>query len=620
MTIKSKILTTYYIINHNVGILKGKSNKKKDVKYFHKVMKLWFKKINIIKNKKVLNKSKEKTKRKPKIKPEEKENQDNKLDVQLSKEEARKEARRKASKKYNERTAKCGVNGCDVYKSYGPPGGIKTTCSDHAATHWINLKNKQCEFKEIKDNEEIRCTKLARYGNKGEKKKYCSDHKQEGHINLLSKKCNHPGCDTVATYGIKGKGASKCSTHAPTDGTYRDIIHRHCECGKRAGYGLKGGLPLSCYDHQKDGYIDVTSPKCNNVNCEELAFYGLKTGKPLSCQKHKDDNYINLKSKQCLIAGCDITSTYGPKNGSSIMCANHGQAHGYKPNKRNICQYNKCNSRASFGKKGEKPTHCSKHKGDGINLLAKKCCIDKCEERANYNLPGYVKKYCKEHKTDNMINNPTKKHKKETNNCTYCHIELDDTLEYCKGCKTYKSLGQTVKSYNKEIEIRLLLDKNEIKYEHDIIVKDGCSRKRPDFLIYANNGKAIILEIDEHQHKKETYSPECEIRRMQTIYFDLGVKDLLFIRYNPDNYKTTDAVYNNYDRQKYLIRYLNSHIVNASFENLNVVYLFYNDFKPDQPIRQIDPYKAEEVKNDPSQRNKKSRAKVTKESENKTKD
>ena len=76
-------------------------------------------------------------------------------------------------------------------------------------------------------------------------------------------------------------------------------------------------------------------------------------------------------------------------------------------------------------------------------------------------------------------------------------------------------------------------------FDHDKVVAGGCSKKRPDFLITTFWGY-IILEIDEFQHNRKTYPCECEVNRMKEIYFDCGVKHLLFIRYNPDSYKTID--------------------------------------------------------------------------------
>lgn len=115
--------------------------------------------------------------------------------------------------------------------------------------------------------------------------------------------------------------------------------------------------------------------------------------------------------------------------------------------------------------------------------------------------------------------------------------------------------------------------------------------KRPDFIITTNWG-TVILEIDEHQHNRKNYPCECEVSRMKMLYFDVGVKNLLFIRYNPDAYINIPGQknYTLKERQEYLIKYINEYLTTKSHENLGVVYLFYDGFINPPEIENIDPY------------------------------
>ena len=152
-----------------------------------------------------------------------------------------------------------------------------------------------------------------------------------------------------------------------------------------------------------------------------------------------------------------------------------------------------------------------------------------------------------------------------------------------------------MKTHNKELEIKALLEENFDSdiFNHDRTVTGGCSRKRPDFLLTTTWGN-IVLEVDEFQHKRKTYPCECEISRMKEIYFDCGVENLLFIRYNPDSYKTTtcEKPMIKRKRQELLIKIINQQLKTKEVENLGVMYLFYDYFSIDAiEIEHIDPYK-----------------------------
>jgi hypothetical protein len=222
---------------------------------------------------------------------------------------------------------------------------------------------------------------------------------------------------------------------------------------------------------------------------------------------------------------------------------------------------------------------CADHKAaEHVNVKNKTCQHLNCKKRASYGKAGYSPEYCAEHKLTDMVYNPTQYQQDEVKLCEFCSCPVNYKDKYCKSCKTYITLGKTVKHHAKENTVKNLLQEHEIKYTHDLIVKDGCSRKRPDFIINPTWG-TIILEVDEFQHNRKTYTCECEIQRMKMLYFDVGVENLLFIRYNPDEYTALDNV--NLDdtkRKKYLLQYLRQTMSDTTHKGLGVVYLFYDGF------------------------------------------
>ena len=93
------------------------------------------------------------------------------------------------------------------------------------------------------------------------------------------------------------------------------------------------------------------------------------------------------------------------------------------------------------------------------------------------------------------------------------------------------------------MEIKTLLEENKFPIvSHDRPISLECSKKRPDFIIQSECGFLIVLEVDEYQHDR--YECACEQTRMLQIFQDAGGVPLVFIRYNPDRFKTNNEVKN----------------------------------------------------------------------------
>ena len=82
---------------------------------------------------------------------------------------------------------------------------------------------------------------------------------------------------------------------------------------------------------------------------------------------------------------------------------------------------------------------------------------------------------------------------------------------------------------------------------YDRPIDQACSRKRPDFIFEAPLGFTVIVEVDEYQHngyygKQGVDKTDCEVVRMRQIFQDNGGAPLVFIRYNPDTFRTNDKI------------------------------------------------------------------------------
>lgn len=95
--------------------------------------------------------------------------------------------------------------------------------------------------------------------------------------------------------------------------------------------------------------------------------------------------------------------------------------------------------------------------------------------------------------------------------------------------KNYRTKERTVKNFITETFSdhlsQMLFDKG----------LGACSKRRPDILMEFEE-YVIIVEIDEHQHKRG-YEIICEHKRLMEISQDLAHRPLVVIRFNPDSYK-----------------------------------------------------------------------------------
>ena len=106
----------------------------------------------------------------------------------------------------------------------------------------------------------------------------------------------------------------------------------------------------------------------------------------------------------------------------------------------------------------------------------------------------------------------------------------------CSGCKSpsnpvavkYRKVKET------EVASRISIAFPERKWVSDKRIAGGCSRRRPDLLLDLRS-HVIIVEVDENCHA--AYDSACEIRRTEEISADLGGRPIVFIRFNPDQYK-----------------------------------------------------------------------------------
>ena len=123
----------------------------------------------------------------------------------------------------------------------------------------------------------------------------------------------------------------------------------------------------------------------------------------------------------------------------------------------------------------------------------------------------------------------TKGHKKYEGYCLPCVIQQRPDIQVSRNYKT------------KERHVADFVVSNFPEYSWILDKKnpDGCSARRPD--IRCDFGTHIlIIEVDEDKHG--SYECSCENKRVMEISQDHGHRPIVFLRFNPDKYLTTDDV------------------------------------------------------------------------------
>ena len=307
----------------------------------------------------------------------------------------------------------------------------------------------------------------------------CGECKVVKMVDIKHKKCE---CKKHRPcFNLPGKTTATHCSECKKDGMI-DIINIKCECGKRPSFNLPEEMKaMYCDDCKKDGMVDVSNSKCQ---CGKRPSFNLpnKT-KPTHCNECKTEGMVNVVSSICL----------------------------------------KCPNGALYNFHGQSPNYCCAHKIDNMILRPTRQCINKkCKDLAIYGI-NYPE-YCQVHKDNNktslliQVNDP----------CKNCNLKLllneDKLCSYCSGYYMKKH----------ELDIKHFLDMNNSKYSDYNKKIDGIHS--PDFS-YEMKTHFTFLEVDELQHDRYTNDE----KRMILIAKSQD-KPVIFIRYNPDNYKTINKL------------------------------------------------------------------------------
>lgn len=149
---------------------------------------------------------------------------------------------------------------------------------------------------------------------------------------------------------------------------------------------------MYCFEHKKDGMIDVKNKTCEENGCvQRPTFNKLGETKGIYCKKHKKINMVDVMSK--------------------------------------TCEENECSKRPHFSHPGEtKPAYCSKHKKAGMVSVESKTCVE-CTAEAQWGKSEFHRpQWCTKHKPDHTVDIAKERRCQE---CTEDYAFLVDGAKFC---------------------------------------------------------------------------------------------------------------------------------------------------------------------------------------------
>jgi hypothetical protein len=300
---------------------------------------------------------------------------------------------------------------------------------------------------------------------------------------------------------------------------------------------------------------------CKECGGSEICIHGRRKSECKECGGSQICIHNKSKShcKEC--GGSQICihnkskSTCKECGGSSICEHNRIKSKCKECGGSQICIHNKFNSQC---KECSGSQICIHNK---FNSQCKECggsqiCIhnkfkSQCKECAGSQIciHNKFKSQCKECGGSQIcIHNKFKPHCKECGGSQLCKSSFCETIKnrnkkyngYCSRCYIHLFPNEPIsRNYKtKEYTVLEFIRNNypEHTWVNDKVIEGGCSKKRPDIFLDLLT-HSIIIEIDENQHK--TYD-NCELKRINLLFEDLGDRHIVFIRFNPDDYLDKD--------------------------------------------------------------------------------
>lgn len=366
-----------------------------------------------------------------------------------------------------------------------------------------------------------------------------------------------------------------------------DSLARFCvDCKvKYASYNFPNLPRRYCNKCQLPGMIDVAIRRC--LSCDKGATF-ITPNSLLYCKDHKPQNASKIqKTRTCDVRDCLRTPVYSLSVDSVARACELHKLPGMHSKKKE-CEFKNCDRTPIFGFPTHEAITCKQHRTIGqVRHSTRRCDMISCTHFATHGFNVGEHSKCSLHASEGMTDMFSVK-------CKSCGMmSIVDGSGICESCDPSAFECKRLEKQNIVMEyIKNTTDyltNPEFAARVDRQVLSGCIKQRPD--IYIDLGdRILIIEIDEHQHRH--MDVECERTRMFDIAQALGGIPVIFIRFNPDNYKSAHKMADMDTRLHLLIckmkdiqeNWCPEVNVETSLSMAWCTYMFYDD-RDDQIIR-----------------------------------
>ena len=417
----------------------------------------------------------------------------------------------------------CHTQPCYNYESENRP----IFCLLHKEPEMIDVRNRRCQH----DG----CYTRPCYNYESENIPiFCLLHKEPEMVDVVNRRCQHDGCHTQPCYNYESENRPIfCLLHKEPE--MIDVRNRRCQhdgCYTRPCYNYESeNIPIFCVLHKEPEMVDVVSRKCQHDGCHTRPCYNYESEtRPIFCVLHKDPVMVDVINRRCQHDGCHTIPSFNYESETRpIFCVLHKE-----PEMVNVvsrkCQHDGCHTQSTFGLLGNIPYHCAQHADKRVEIYRPTRRCIKCNELATHGVEYPVR--CETHA---ILGDRTF----EISKCSNCGLQAIINREgVCYCCDEFKNVHL---AKQREIVAYLLAHNipiHSVDKPIDEIIGSDCKKYRPDVVVKSKNGENLNIEVDEHQH--ENYQKSCELIRIKNIA-EVSMTPTLNIRFNPDEYKTTDA-------------------------------------------------------------------------------
>jgi len=331
------------------------------------------------------------------------------------------------------------------------------------------------------------------YNARGERKgRFCGAHKLPGMVDVKHRTCEQDGCELHPVFNARGERKGRfCGAHKLPGMV--NVVNPTCEhdgCEVSPVFNARGERKgRFCAAHKLPGMVNVVNPPCEYGGCEVLPSYNVRgERKGRFCVSHKLDGMVDVVNRTCEREGCDKQPGFGVPGRVATRCHRH-QEPGMIRNPRSFCTKPLCREVATFGVRTA--NHCELHAHPEERRLLGDVCV-RC---------GLV----------DLLD--------DEGQCPYCDPQVFRRVRLAK---------------QREVKVALDCSAHDDYDIYDEVVADGCGKERPDFA-WDCGTHWVVLEVDEKQHKDR--QEVCECVRMVNVAQSFGGVPVVFVRYNPDEFR-----------------------------------------------------------------------------------